>query len=305
MLGRIGLCDLAMKVQLACRPRFESRARNAAAAALLVAVHAFSRTSWETLFAGVPSASSLQPSVARACLQDASPEVCRRHAIFLAAAVPASIANPGLTQAAETVKWREDLPLALAALKDLQKEWATLFVSGLERAGGERVRKTLMTSYDHRVDIVVAAGKEVGIKERDCQVTEVSSPAESAGWMIKDTIIQVDGVSTGKERAVCILRKLVAAANDKNKDIRFTVDRSEPTPFIDMDRKLKVAYQEIDDGSGTLPELEDVQVRIGNFKAIAQTAASAPSVTEATVKQLREGLDALVKQFSTIVSAAA
>jgi len=195
-------------------------------------------------------------------------------------------------------QWRVDIPRAVKGLKEFQADWADISLDARATEGANRVREGLMIKYKNPLAIQVPAGKPLGVKVNAyCTVTAVKDP--TVGLQEEDTILTLNDASTQFNDKV--LAELTAEARAAKQPVKLTLQRIDPPLLDNLESKLKDAYLALGDDS--LPELEEVQVAVGAARSAATAAASAPSVTAATMQGLRAEIDKLIRLLTPYVAA--
>jgi len=218
----------------------------------------------------------------------------RRNLITGAALYGLAITNMPAHADARIGSWQTDIPRALSALRGIQAQWVNISdsVVGKERAGGMLVRNNLMITYENEpVELSIPAGESLGVVVKDCEVSSVTSP--EYGWVEGDIIKGVNGQTVIDGLS---LKRAVDAAKASAGPMKLRIARNAPTPFIDLERKLRDAYGSLEDAD--LPDLEDMQIGVGNVKATAASAAGGGSLTD-----LRREIDKLESQLAIVVKA--
>jgi len=212
--------------------------------------------------------------------------------------------QPHSAAAAEV--WRSDIPRALKGLQRFQQQWESdINVEDRAVSGANMVREGLSIKYSDIFQVSVPPGESLGcsvgglINVGGVKVTGVSRP--DLGWEVGDIITAVNGlpVKTLEEPLDITVKNL-----KKNGSALSLVAGREGPPLLDnLENKLKAAYVAIDDGN--LPDLEEVQAKIGDLKVQAASTASATSVSPEAMRRLRSEIDKLAKLLGPIAKTVA
>lgn len=203
---------------------------------------------------------------------------------------------PALSVAAKD-QWREDIPRVLKGLRLYQQQWPEINAEGLATVGANRVREGLTIKFADALSVTVPAGEPLGINIFNCQVTAVKKP--ELGWLEGDSIIAVNGAPT--RGSDVDLQNALQAAKAAGQPMQITYERKGPPLLDGLENKLKLAYGDLADDN--LPELEDVQISVGDLKGAAALAASATSVSPETMRRLRQEIDKLAGLVTPIAKA--
>lgn len=251
-------------------------------------------------FSTVGRASQLQawavPSPVADGADDPKKGLLRRTTLSLAASLvvaPTMMEAPA--RAAET--WRDDIKLGVEALELLNKKLQTIPDDGTARRLAEFVRKTLYTSYSRPMLLTVPAGQSLGVTVADTGKV-LSLESASSVFREGDIINEVDGTSV---ESPDLLKKLVKNAKNSAEPLQILVERTDPTPLKEFERKLKKAY--LDLGDPELPDLDDMSVKYGDLLSLSVTAATSPSASDLTLREVRRTLGELLPDLTAVAKA--
>mmetsp|Transcript_125350 Transcript_125350/g.366157 ORF Transcript_125350/g.366157 Transcript_125350/m.366157 type:complete len:280 (-) Transcript_125350:56-895(-) len=184
-------------------------------------------------------------------------------------------------------KWARDIVRAVDGLKAYQQQWSTLNAEGQATKGANRVREGLTIRYTDVIKINVPPGEPLGVNVNSCQVASVSNP--KPGWEEGDVITAVNGRRVLGSDAD--LAEALALAKSEGK-VEVTLERVGPPLLDNLESKLKDTYLSLADDS--LPELEEVQISVGEMKGTAAMAASATDASPETMRRLKVDIDKLI-----------
>jgi len=206
----------------------------------------------------------------------------------VALSVPAGLglwlAAPRSPALAEAQAFAE-VAAAAEALRGLQRRWPELEAGGAA-AAGEAVLQALSGSAESTFEVTVPAGASLGVEIEGLAVTSVFD--RTYGWQVGDKIMQINGADVeSKDQAV----KRVKEAREANSAIRVSALRLAQTPFVQLDRSLRLVYQDTD---AAVPEPEDVSKKVGNLRS---TAALVPDGVY-SLAELRASLDTLLADLA-------
>jgi len=232
----------------------------------------------------------------------AAAEVPRREALAWAASAGLGLASAAVAAgeqpalAAEEA-WRKDIPRALEALKGYSRDWETLMKEGENTKGANIVREGIVIRYTDVYKVKLAPGEKLGVRLNLCKVLAVEKP--EFGWQEGDKILYVnDQVLNGDDN---VFKETVKIAQAEGKPLIVSAGREGPALFDDFDRKLKQAYEVIDDDK--LPDLDDLLLLIANTKVQANSAASATNASQDTINRLKVEINGLIKSLTPIAKA--
>eukprot|EP00930_Biecheleria_cincta_P070279 TRINITY_DN57920_c0_g1_i1.p1 TRINITY_DN57920_c0_g1~~TRINITY_DN57920_c0_g1_i1.p1 ORF type:complete len:288 (-),score=67.43 TRINITY_DN57920_c0_g1_i1:104-907(-) len=239
----------------------------------------------------------------------AAQELTRRQSVaslLVGLGLSSATLYPGLARAAGmSSDWRKDLPRTLKGLRDLDNKWAEYVGEGSTygNARGDRtkganlVREALIIKSTDVLEFTIPSDQNLGVVQLNGFVKQVQRP--EIGWKEDDYIAAINGISSeGKDS---LLQQLVSSAKAEGQPLKVRVERSGPPLFDNLENKLKKAYLEL--GDDNLPDLEAFQVKVGQAKAAAQSAASSADVSVELMSGLKKELNAVAKLLEPYVQA--
>lgn len=206
--------------------------------------------------------------------------------------------QPHSATAAEA--WRSEIPRTLKGLQRLQQKWESeIDTEGRATAGANLVREWLTIKYSDVFEVSIPPGEKVGIDVGGAKVVGVSRP--ELGWKEGDIITKVNGVPTKFLEKP--LEQTVSQIKNDGEALSLVAEREGTALLDNLESKLKTAYVALDDGN--FPDLEEVQIKTGELKVQAASAASSTSVSPEVMRRLKSEIDVLVKLLAPVAKAVA
>jgi len=165
--------------------------------------------------------------------------------------------------------------------------------------GANIAREMLLIRYVKDLLISVPEGETAGIDlDFKCFVSKVSKP--QYGFAVGDYIASVNGLEVQRNQE--FLDRYVKRAQAAGKPLKFGIQRTYPPLLDNLEKKLQDVYLSVDD-DGALPDLEEIQLLIGETKVLATSAASGTSVSYVIMNRFKEAVTKLRNKMVPVAKA--
>mmetsp|Transcript_31264 Transcript_31264/g.72915 ORF Transcript_31264/g.72915 Transcript_31264/m.72915 type:complete len:319 (+) Transcript_31264:96-1052(+) len=235
-------------------------------------------------------------------LEDSVARLQRRHLFAAPAALGFGLVAAEQPEAARAMSAvvAADIKRAAKGLNELVESWdKDIQVEDRLTEGANIAREKLMIKYTQDFIINVPAGEKIGIQVNPkCYVASVQRP--QLGWVVDDFVFSVNNIEL--QRSAEYLEKYVKRAQEKEIPLKFYIVRTYPALLDNLEKKLQDIYVTVDDDSA-LPDLEEMQLKIGEIKVLATSAASGTTVSYVIMNRFREAVKQLRDKIVPVAQA--